>query len=181
MSLEQETIKRMRSTYGQLFKGNDPFTEVFTDELPNRLILCPTKGYFLTDEQYLALIRTMGTLGESSFFISEVEGEHDVFNNPGHWRINVDTPYEDYCQLPIYLENAIYSEAGNWGLIISHEEHALFGGSHYATQLFKDNLTNWRDGKTQFNVKWEHNKKLYGSEVGWISGLISHIEEHDCR
>lgn len=178
MSLEQETIKRMRSTYVQLFNGNDPFTEVFTDKLPSRLILCPTEGYFLTEEQYLALITTMEIIGESSFFISEVEGEPDVFSNRGHWQINVDTPYEEYCRSPIYVENAIYSEAGNWGLIISHEEHALFGGSHYVTRIFKDNLPNWEDGRTQFNQKWEYNKKEYGSEMGWIPGLLSHIGEN---
>lgn len=177
MSVAQETLNRMRSTFDQLFKGHDPFAEVFTEKLPSRLILCPTDGYFLTEEQYQALIRTMEILGESSFFISEVEGEPDVFTNPGHWLITADTSYEAYYQLPIYLEKSLYSEAGHWGIIVSHEEHALFGGSHDATRLFKDHLLNWEDGRSQFIQKWEYNAKAYGSDAGWIPGLLSHIEE----
>lgn len=128
MGIEHETVEKMRLTYRQLFKGNDPFMEVFTDKLPHRLFLCPTEGYFLTEEQYLALNKTVKAIGESTFFLSEIEGEPDFSDKSCHWRIHASTSYREYCQLPIYLENIIYSEAGNWGVIISHEEHALFGG-----------------------------------------------------
>jgi hypothetical protein len=179
MSGEENTIEKMRLIYWELFMGNDPFTEVFTNKLPCRIILCPTEGYFLTEAQYLALIRTMNALGESSFFVSEVEGEPDFFNGPGHWQFKAEISYSEYRQLPVYLENAIYSESGNWGLIISHEEHALFGGSENVTRLFKDNLPNWEHGISQFTQKWEYNQKQYGSEVDWIPSLMSHIQGND--
>ena len=178
MSIDAATIEKMRLTYWELFNSNDPFAEVFTDKLSNRMILCPTDGYFLTEEQYMALLKTMKSLDEVSFFISEVEGESDFFNSPSHWRICVETSYEEYCQLPVCLENAIYSESGLWGLIISHEEHALFGGNQNAIRLFKDNLPNWEHGIAQFTRKWEYNQKEYGSKVDWIPRLMSHIQQN---
>lgn len=129
MSVDKATVEKMGLTYWKMFKGNDPFTEVFTDQLPHRMILCPTEGYFLTEQHFVALLKTMRSLGESSFYLSEVEGEPDFINSSGHWEISADTTYDEYCQLPVYLENVLYSKSGRRGIIISHEENALFGGS----------------------------------------------------
>lgn len=181
MSVNEKTLEKMRPVYWALFKSNDPFVEVFTNTLPSRIILCPTEGYFLTEAQYLTLIRTMKGLGESSFFVSEIEGEPDFYTSSSHWQVSVEASYDEYCQLPLYLENAIYSMSGNWGIIISHEEHALFGGNVDAARLYKNNLANWEQGVSQFTQKWEYNRKHYGSEVDWIPRLISHIEGNDVK
>jgi hypothetical protein len=52
-------------------------------------------------------------------------------------KVGIETSYREYEQEDIIIENAIYSSHGNWGIIISHEEHAVLGGHKQCIETFK--------------------------------------------
>lgn len=132
MMNQKRHIQKLKSTFYSIFKNRDPFDSMFNEHIKQKIILCPTDGYYLDEKQFNALMKTIRQIDENSFYLSEVEFDDFTENldaqnihNPGHWELNNETSYEDYRNNLIILENALYSPKGTWGLIISHEDHAV--------------------------------------------------------
>lgn len=173
---EIEQILILQKVFNKVFKINDPFGEMFQDYVKERLILCPTNGYCLDEDQYKALVETVASMGEAKICISEVESE-DCFTSmrPNHWVVSTTTQYDGYIRLPLVLENSIYSLDGKWGILISHEEHAVIGGTQEFITKFKETYKSWNKGISNFQEKWDYNKKHYDSNLEWLPKFLSHI------
>lgn len=176
-------IHQFQFAFNKVFQNKDPFGELFTDSIGERLLLCPTNGFYLDEDQFNALIKTISYIGESNFILSEIEGE--CFSQPisetdyehGHWEVTLPISYSDYQKAVLVVENAIYSQSGRWGVMISHEDHAIIGGTNEFIEKFKKCYPNWTDGINNFKAKWEYNKKHYDSNLEWIPMFLDHINK----
>ncbi|MGJ0909516.1 hypothetical protein [Clostridium botulinum] len=169
-------IDEFENSFKKIFKNNNPFGEVFQYKIQEGLILCPTEGYFLTKRQFTALLVTLDEIGDKEVIISIVEYDDNYFKDSEHWLINSKIEFNDYINMPIYLENAIYSKNGEWGILISHEEHAVIGGTSEFLNKFKNNYLEWRKDIDNFNQMWEKNKMIYDSDITWIDNLKTHLK-----
>lgn len=171
-----ERMLLLQKAFQNVFKTNDPFGEMFQNYIGERLILCPIEGYYLTEKQFVALVNTVTALDENKIYVSEVESE-ECFSTKGckHWAMPIPTGYDEYFHLPIVLENSIYSVNGKWGILISHEEHAVIGGTQEFVSKFKNYYTEWEKGLGNFYDKWEYNKKHYNSSIEWLPKFIKHM------
>jgi hypothetical protein len=167
----------LRKTFYSIFKTNDPFSEMFCDSVKDRLLICPVQGYHLQENQLRAISHAAYAVGDEKLYISEVEGEPDCFSHSGHWECTFPLKLNEYEQLPVYLENALYSPNGKWGLLISHEEHAVIGGTELFINTFKKEFTDWEDGLDNFKELWEYNQKHYNSNIDWLPKFLSHIQK----
>ena len=181
MDQQKQTIQRKKSFYN-IFKNNDPFGRMFNNCINQKILLCQTDGYYLKKEQFEALMKTIKKLEESSFYISVTENNFtDIFEAgteyiPEHWKLSSQISYEEYKENLIILENALYSINGVWGVIVSHEDHAVLGGSDDFIELFKKSYKNWNQDIKNFNTMWEYNKKQFNSDTKWIPDFLEYIE-----
>jgi len=168
---EQKTASELKIAFYKIFKNTDPFGRMFNDSIIQKILLCPTNGYYLSKEQFYAVMNTSKSLGERSFYLYELEDwileNKDKKSNYsfGHGELSNEISYEKYKNLKIVLENALYSTSGNWGVIISHEDHAVMGGTDYFIELFKEAYPQWEQELNNFIKMWKDNKKQYNSDL----------------
>ena len=174
-SKEVNNKQSLSTIYNGVFISKDAFGEIFNESINEKLLLCPVDGYFLTKKQYQALQKTNQDLGNDNMLISITEYE-DMFSiDSEHWEIENDLDYEEYIKLGIFLENAIYSNKG-WGILISHEEHAVIGGSSLFVETFKKYYSSWEEDIIRFDEMWDDNHEEYGSDIQWIEGFKKTLE-----
>lgn len=162
-----------------VFRSADPFDEPFQDDIAQRLIFYPT-WYELEDADYAALAESAASLGETSAFISLIEGyKGEHFEQWDHWLIDLHPrPYHYLGQLGwlTLMENAIYSVNGSWGILISHEQHAVIGGANLFMETFKRQAAGAEDQVQEFLSTWRNNRDQWREcKLDWLPGLLSHI------
>ena len=106
----------------QLFRSADPFTVPFDGSI---LFFYTTDGYVLAQEQYEAIKSSAGN--EATFYLSVVEIAGEPLARDATYQCEWPS-YEEYAALPIYLENALFSPKARWGVLVSHEDHAVMAG-----------------------------------------------------
>ncbi|WDV44825.1 hypothetical protein PV797_15040 [Clostridiaceae bacterium M8S5] len=174
---DKDSINNAIMEFKKIFKNNNPFSNVYNPKVSSKLLLFRTDGYFLTESQFSALKEAIRTLEESEMYISITEHEVGDFNNSDHWIVNTDVSYKEYIQMPIYLENAIYSKDGKWGVIISHEEHALIGGESRFIEKLKSIYFNYLKDIKEFKLYWENCAKEYSTDIGWFKSFLEDFEK----
>lgn len=151
---ELQYAEHIRNVWDRVFKSNDPFEDSFSEEVDSRLLLYPTYGYHLTEEQYHAIVLAAKEIGDKGYYISVVEYAGDFLSNGKHWFCELPE-YSKYLQIPLVLENALYSENGIFGMLISHEDHALVGGKREFIAILKKNYPNWENDRITLKEDWE--------------------------
>ncbi|MFD2115273.1 hypothetical protein ACFSTH_07095 [Paenibacillus yanchengensis] len=175
---EIEAIKNLEGNFIKVFKNKDPFDNCFADNIQAKILLFPTEGYYFQEEQFNVLRQAISHIGEDVFFISEIEG--NCFSEPlssgsyehGHWVGAISSTFEDYTDIPIVVENAVYSTGGNWGAIISHEGHAVLGGSTELIEQVQSLSPEYVSCKQKFVDYWEYSQREYGSNIDWLQGFL---------
>lgn len=66
-------MKRLKDLYKKIFSNNDPFNNVFNNYIEKKILIFPTKGYYLSKDQYDNLIKVLDFFLEKEIFISEIE------------------------------------------------------------------------------------------------------------
>gem|GEM_PF-2936576 len=92
-----------------------------------------------------------------------------------HWELLENVTFEQYQQIPLVMENALYSSSGKWGVMVSHEDHAVIGGTQDFIERFKLHYPNWNEDFAVFEEKWRLNQQNYGSNIEWLPGFIRHL------
>jgi hypothetical protein len=73
------------------------------------------------------------------------------------------------------LENALYSTSGQWGVILSAEDHAVVGGSKEFMTAFKNSYPQWSLDLEAFASYWSEYGKSRNTDVTWLSDYIDYI------
>lgn len=169
-----------KAAFQSVFRCPDPFNEPFQPRLTERLILYPI-SYEFEEHEYAAVAAAAGSLGESTAFITLTEiseGQEVLFEDLEHWQIDLGYyPYEALLKQewsPI-MENAIYSTQGSWGLVISHEQHAVVGGPPRFIEALKANLPGGESQVHEFLDTWKDNRDRLGYQIDWLQRLLAHV------
>lgn len=118
-----EWEERAAPARDRVFRIVDAYDEPFTDAAPVRALLFPT-SYQLEPAQLAVLKRAAQSVGDDSVFLESLEA---ITPDEPYWEFPVvgDGPYD---VIEFVLVNAIFSPSGQWGLVISEEDHAVIGG-----------------------------------------------------
>ncbi len=174
-------LETARTAFNKIFKNTDPFGKMFNYSISNKLLLSHTNGYYLNKKQFKALMNTIKEVDEDSFFLTITEDlDFSLVDKESICGTRVFKPnitYEEYEQNKIVLENAIYSKNGTWGILISHEDHAVIGGSNEFIKIFKQFYTCWEDEPKKFIKKWRYNQQHFNSDISWIPEFLKYINE----
>ena len=168
----------------RVFAREDPWHCPFAAGVEVRRLLYPV-GFTLSSFGFPlleALVSASTGLGEAGFYVSVVErprpGSERNCEEDWHWYIPF-SEMEAYHSLGyvFVLEHTLYSPSGRWGLMTSHEDHALLGGELVFFEAMRAILPGFDNiGQVQlFLSDWRNHKLEYGSDVSWIPGLLSHV------
>lgn len=154
----------LRAAWKSIFAGRDPFADSLQAHLQRCGMFFPTDGYHLTDEQYASVMSAARAVGDSQFVVSEVEYADDFFRRGRHWLCPADD-LRSYLELPLVLENAVYSPAGKWGVLVSHEQHAIIGGVSLFCRSIK--YDGWERDRAALLSAWSRSEHR-----GWLEPLL---------
>ncbi len=179
----QDNVSHLKKIFSKVFSKNDPFDKMFVPSISSKILLYPTNGYHLSEKQFLALTTTMKILGEPSFYLSEIEGNpfekintHSIHTYQ-HFEVNIETSYVEYERKNIVLENALYSAQGEWGIIISHEEHAVLGGHKQFIDTFKKLYPDFINDQAKFIKTIEYWSERSKTNMRWLPEFMKYINE----
>jgi hypothetical protein len=170
---EADFLREAKPSFDRVFAAAAPFGEPFAPVMEARAILFPV--HYQMGRALARAIRKGSTrLHESSFYFSVLERpQAEEQDRPYHWHIPFDQLREyDALGYPFVVENAIYSTSGTWGLIFSHEHHAIIGGP----AAFVEGVTKSGDKQAERFVKaWKENQDRFGSKLDWLPRLLVHV------
>jgi hypothetical protein len=120
---EAEWELRAAPARDRVFRVVDAYEEPFTDAAPVRALLFP-QSYQLEPPQLAVLKRAAKSVGDDSILLESMEA---ATPDEPRWEFSVegDGPYD---VIEFILVNAMFSPSGQWGLVISEEDHAVIGG-----------------------------------------------------
>lgn len=168
-----EKRNELKKIYNKVFDSYDPFAPAVSTMFSVKAVLFPTDSYHLTLEQFGALIHALSIQRENEFYISEIEYSLDPFIKGEHWFCS-QLRFEEYTNLPIGVENAVYSTNGNWGIVLSHELHALLVCHKPFWDAFRKKYTNWKNDKIEFLNYWD-GIKSEGVNINWLPDFLDNI------
>ena len=164
-------LAAIRAAWRRVFSTNDAFSWPFRETVEIGRVFYPTDGCHLARGQYSALVDAIQSVGETGFLLSVVESEGLSFldRDRGHWSCDLP-PYEEYSALDLTLENALYSKGGHWGVLISHEMHALVGGTVDFMAALDDRYREWGDDLRMLREAWSDNPN-----GNWLESTLSRV------
>jgi|GEM_PF-6149620 len=168
----------LEAAFRQVFRSRSPFDNAFQERITHKLIVYPTAGMHLTEEQYAALVHAARHVGDSTFYVSEIEmpsafSEPYDPARPTHWLADVTCSYATYGGTTIVLENSLYSSMGKWGVLLSAEDHAIVGGSHAFIRAFQDAYPQWQAERSRFISYWQDYCRAKQVDTAWLSDYVS--------
>jgi hypothetical protein len=169
MIVQEYNTSVLKKVYSKIFRSTDPFFDAGQSNYPIKAVIYPTYGYYLTKDQFDALMYANKSIGSNEFFISEIEYRpQDPFIVGNHWKC-INPSFEEYYQISIAIENAVYSVDAAWGFLISHEDHALLVSTVEFWDVFKKKYSSWMEDYNAFLVYWNN------VEVGkiWLKDFLN--------
>ena len=157
--------------WNQAFDSTDAFGWPFSTAVNFGRVLFPTDGCQLSREQFDALARVAAKRGETTCYLAVVEGHVRLEANADQRIFMISlADYESYASLYLTLENAIYSTSGDWGILLSHEMHAVLGGDAVLVSEFNQLDTSAAEQWKAFQGQWcaEKHKE-------WVAQIASHV------
>jgi hypothetical protein len=162
-------LDHLRSVWKLIFVSKSPYEDPFQSGVEQRMVFFPTYRFRLTERQYAAVVEASKLEGESGFYASHVEYTGDFLGVGDNWYCRFPA-YCKYDRIPLAIENALYSEVGKWGLIISQDEHAIVGGTKEFIRHVKVNYTEWEEDWNRLKKEW-----LFHKQGAWIKTLIDKL------
>lgn len=166
---DRKQTSYLQGDWDQIFASCDPFGIPFTDVISSYLVFYPTSGYHLDAVQYLAIIQAAKILGDEGFWVSEIEWQSIGFAQASHWWCAFPA-YSEYEQLPLVLENAVYSPRSSWGVMLSHEDHAIIGGSSQFIEHVKSFYPHWRADLEELRLSWSKHQ-----QSDWLDAILPQL------
>jgi len=152
-----------KNSFERIFISTDPFAWPFHERIKDYIFFYPTEGYALTKKQYVAIMRAAEKLEDNTFYHSVVEAEDDIVNEKDildrniHWLCE-NPDYKEYFSIVTFpLECGLYSEKGNWGILISQEEHAIVGGTNSFMDELRKKYPDWKKDREELFRFWKNN------------------------
>jgi hypothetical protein len=99
-----------------------------------------------------------------------VEGLEKLEGSSKEMILQIDlSDYESYQALHLTIENAIYSMSGSWGVLLSHEMHAVVGGEAAFISDFNQMDDSSEEQWSAFLAQWSGRQ-----HAKWVESISSH-------
>ncbi|MDQ2088022.1 hypothetical protein RBH29_16455 [Herbivorax sp. ANBcel31] len=191
---DRKKLVKIKTLIDNTFKTTNPFGKergIFCDSLTDKIILCPVENYRLKQSQFYGLIKTCKELGINKIYFSEIEGydliELDESELAGKYTNHyykmdllngsINDKFEEYHKMKLILENAVYSENMDFGILISHEDYAVIGAKKEFMDKYKTFYPEWTLSRQCFEKMWDDNSKEFKMNYPWLKDLIRYIYE----
>jgi len=173
---EDEFEREAKGVYEQVFNSTSAFEMPFVASIQARAILFPIH-YIMEKPFRRALMKAAKDLNEESFYLSVLERPPaEKQDRAYHWHIGFkEVDLYESLGYPFVLENAIYSDRGSWGLMFSHEGHAVIGGPENFLESVIKALPDGMKHVEKFIAHWKGNQARFGSDLEWVRKLLNHI------
>ena len=170
--------------FDKVFVSNSAIDEPFSSHIIERLILYRYEPY-LDDLLINGLIHAASNLGDTGCYIVHFSQNEKT---PNYFYIPLPELLEAYegtvtndllngaeFDIDYWLDYALYSATGKWGLMISHEHHGLLGGSSNFIDEMRKYVPNLDRQVYDFINKYQQMKGLPNVTIEWIPKLLTHI------
>lgn len=170
-----EWLQSRREAFRGVFATTDAFGKPLQKSMRARALLYPVT-YLLDPEQGAAVVGAAREVGDDTFCVSITEGDNDFTDQSRHWELDY-WEMNEYRELPLVgvLENAIYSPRGRWGLLISHEQHAVVGGTPEFIHSLKLQWPRFDESLSEFVKYWAEIKLRRKADTAWLEPLLAHL------
>lgn len=178
--MERLAPERWESEYGNafraVFQSTDPFGAPFTERMTSRCLLYPVP-YLLEPEQFDAVVAAARVTGDYRLCISVTE-EFDGLSGARAEHYLLDywegAEYQRLSAVGV-LENAVYSPRGQWGLMMSHEQHAVAGGPRAFLDTLASRFPSFEPSLEEFLQSWAMYHNQRNADVSWLETLLTHL------
>jgi hypothetical protein len=164
------------TAFWSLFQSVDPFDEPLRPGVEARALLYP-ESYMLEEAEFAAVARAGREVGDTHVIVSITE-EFGVTAgaDANHWQLR-GTDYAAYQRLASVgvLENALYSPSGRWGLLMSHEQHAIAGGTARFIHELLATHPEWQKSPTRFVDDWLYRHHHDHVDASWVPQVLRHV------
>jgi hypothetical protein len=171
-----EWLEVAGKSFWSVFQNTNAFDAPVRQGMQAKALLYPV-SYLLDENEFAALASAAQAEGDDSLYLSITEEFADYDGtNASHWLLNY-WEYSEYCELDRIgvLENAMYSPAGRWGILISQEQHAIAAGTKSFIESLHSNHPEWRESLTAFTEDWRHRRATRQADVSWVRPLLTHV------
>jgi hypothetical protein len=171
-----EWKREYASAYSRVFLHSDPFDAPFTEAMESRALLYPV-AYTLERDEYEVVAQAAHVVGDSAMVLSIPKNGDDIdpLEYPVHWLLE----FEDFTEYELTRasihENALYSPAGKWGLLVSHEQHMVVGGSVEFVETMVRGFPGAERALEEFLNTWAEHKQKRDVDTAWIHALLVHL------
>jgi hypothetical protein len=169
----------------QIFAHEDPWNKPFATNVEIRRLLYPVSTTLRRSNPELldALFSSAKKLGDKGFFLSLITRPPAMEQDrPYHWYYPfTDMSGYESSKYAFAMEQVLYSPTGQWGMMISFEDHALLGSSIQFFDTLQTILPDFDNIKQvqKFLANWKYYKEEFGpkfnTDITWISVLLTHI------
>lgn len=174
---ESEFDRRATPVLRQVFASLDPFGTPFSEHVTERAVLYPIDATLENEEDYLgALGSAADAVEDPDIFVTSTELTYPSGRGYETWFVP-KLLRDSLRTLPLpALETAYYGSRGTWGLLVSHEFHAVVGGSKDFVDGFFSQLTR-TEAQMQHDLvqEWQRNRVRFGSDTEWLETLFVHV------
>jgi hypothetical protein len=158
-----------------VFKNLDPFEEPFAEAIRVRALLYPVEDWNFVEAELPALQHAVRAAGDEGFYVTRLERQvEQPPDEPEDWFFPLDdiAAYPGETSAP--FETALVSPSATWGIMFSHEFHAVIGGVDVFVETLYAELN--RDPEQEARKMIEHWLEMYGRRTSsWIPSLMHHI------
>lgn len=148
---DENLINNQRKLFKKIQNIFTPFkNENHPNDLNYRMIINQLdddlENYHLTKKQFDALIKTVKEFEEEYINIINIElRENETFETTKEiYKMDLNTNYKEYENFPFYLETVIFSEKGNWGILLSSDFFSILCGKKEFIKIYKKNYPEWK-------------------------------------
>jgi len=176
--LPDESAEAMRA-FRMVFQSDNPRDCPFASSIPRRALWYPTMLGLDLDARHVVALNTAARLvGDDAYYVTVLVRNPAAPPDPrNQWLVPLSSP-EEYRDLRFALnfETAHYSPKGAWGLMFSHEEHAVVGGSApFAESLFRSLGITDDQSVRAFLTRWLDDRESLGVPLDWIGPFLTHL------
>lgn len=156
----------------------DPFGEPFASHVETRLIIYEY-WYFPSDGLLDAIRSECRREGEESIFLTRLGhssfiGDTQDWQDPYYLEISLSS-LEEYKNNSLPLENIIYSRQGDWGIVGSHEQHGVVGGSREFISAIRGHVQHVDQQVYGFLAQIHRDWELTDRPPKWLYAHLKHV------
>jgi hypothetical protein len=163
--------------YQKVFTGNNAFDQPFSQEISEKVILYPVDYYL--EQPFLDALVKAASIEDIGCYLTLLQVDIQEFNEPIQAYLKLDELIDAYISgsmpVDLFTDYSLFSAKGLWGCMVSHEDHAVLGGSNLFMKVIRENIPNLDCQIHGWLQSYKIAKKHEFLILDWLPNLLTHI------